>query len=376
MMPAGRPARPWYRKGRGMCITHEGKKVLLVPGPDTSENRAKADDIWQQMLDEAGERLARSKAHLRPPPPPSPPGAVATGMIDPGPGRSLAALIAGYLAYQEQRHAVGLLSTSALRDYRFALARLDRCFPGRSAASVTADELERWVARPEWSSSTRHYHLCVVLQLFNWGRITLDRALTLPPKESRGTSCLLTDEQFAKVLAELTRSYQSRACDLAALLRVLRETGARPGEIAALTVEAVNWDHGCVRLKQHKTVRKSGEPRLLTFTAAAMDVLREQRARHPTGLLFRTNAGLRYGPVTISRQLGTISRRVGFRVIAYSLRHEFATRALMAGIPDTIVASLLGHTSTAMIHKHYSHVSQQAQALRAAAEQISKANQK
>lgn len=42
----------------------------------------------------------------------------------------------------------------------------------------------------------------------------------------------------------------------------------------------------------------------------------------------------------------------------------FATDALSKGVPDATVAALLGHSGTAMLHKHYSHLTSQATVLR------------
>lgn len=44
-------------------------------------------------------------------------------------------------------------------------------------------------------------------------------------------------------------------------LTVLRETGARPGEISAVTAADVDLDQGICVLKMHKTVKKTGKPR-------------------------------------------------------------------------------------------------------------------
>lgn len=52
------------------------------------------------------------------------------------------------------------------------------------------------------------------------------------------------------------------------------------------------------------------------------------------------------------------------------LTPAFATRALAAGESDAVVAALLGHSSTAMIHKHYSHLDGQARVLKDAAERV------
>ncbi|MDL2315454.1 site-specific integrase [Desulfovibrio sp. OttesenSCG-928-A18] len=44
------------------------------------------------------------------------------------------------------------------------------------------------------------------------------------------------------------------------------------------------------------------------------------------------------------------------RIRLYDLRHAFATEALAAGADIKAVADIMGHASTAMIHKHYQHV--------------------
>jgi integrase len=54
------------------------------------------------------------------------------------------------------------------------------------------------------------------------------------------------------------------------------------------------------------------------------------------------------------------------RAIPYAYRHGLATDALANGVPEALVAALLGHTNTAMLHKHYAHLGARAAALRAA----------
>jgi integrase len=59
-----------------------------------------------------------------------------------------------------------------------------------------------------------------------------------------------------------------------------------------------------------------------------------------------------------------LQRRLGIKATAYGFRHSFATDALANGVPDAHVAELLGHSGTAMLHKHYSHLTARAKALR------------
>jgi integrase len=53
----------------------------------------------------------------------------------------------------------------------------------------------------------------------------------------------------------------------------------------------------------------------------------------------------------------------------HGLRHTWASLSVMAGMPLMIVAKNLGHADTAMVQKHYGHMSQDhvADAIRAGA---------
>jgi integrase len=61
-----------------------------------------------------------------------------------------------------------------------------------------------------------------------------------------------------------------------------------------------------------------------------------------------------------------LCEKAGLKAIAYGYRHGFATDALANGVPDAQVAELLGHSGTAMLHKHYSHLTARSQVLREA----------
>ena len=138
----------------------------------------------------------------------------------------------------------------------------------------------------------------------------------------------------------------------------------------ALTAPAVDVESGTITLKKHKT-RHKGKTRILYLCKEAIEILADQRAKYAgEGFLFR---GLRGKPLSLqamTMRFQRISEKVGRTVTSYMYRHTWATRALSAGIPDTQVAAMLGHSSTAMIHKHYSHVSENARLLKGVAEKV------
>lgn len=329
---------PWYRRARRRwyMTTPDGKQFPL-PFTDPNDTAGAKAAYDQFVADLAAKLRAAEPAHG---------------------GPNVSEVVSRFLERQRSRVAPG-----TLRAYTFALSvHFAAAFGDRAVNSLAADEVEAWAARPEWSRSTRNGYLGAVGTMLRWAKVKLDRPIWRPPKESRGAESVLTDEQFAEVLRE-AKVIRARG-DFRELLLFLRETGARPSEVAGLTVEMVDWANSCIRSKEHKTARHGGE-RVIHFSAAAVAVLECQRNRHGSGLLFRSRNGRRFSPKAIVQRCGQISKRVGFRVIAYGLgRHSFATKALCAGVPDTVVAALLGHKTTTMVHRNYSHVAEQSQVLK------------
>lgn len=352
-MPA-RTSGPWYRTARKMWFANsEGRQVPL--GVTDPGDRAGADAAYQALLAIAGAAAKLSAGDtpsLASPAPPAPR------------VRTVADAIAGYLASCERRAAAGKITDKTIADYRRALDVLLAEYGENPIASLTGEDLELWAARPSWSASTQNAYLGTVQQLFRWAGLAV--RIHRPPKESRGADTCLTDEQFAEVLACLDQAKRFGA-DLGPLLQALRETGARPQELAQLRAEEIDWANSCVRRREHKSKRHGAE-RVIYFNSNAVAILKRQVAKHGSGFLFRTRAGNPYSANVIQLQCRVVAKRVGFRVIAYGQRHAFATRALENGVSDVEVAGLLGHRGTAMLHAHYSHVASNGNRMREAAE--------
>jgi integrase len=239
--------------------------------------------------------------------------------------------------------------------------------------SLTVDQFssalaEAYSRKPTWSSSTRNDALGALATAFRWAERSglLERSplkgLRLPPKERQGTKAVISHQDYSRALAVVRGDFR-------ALLRYLWTTGCRPSEATGLTAEAVDWANACVVLRQHKTAHR-GKARVLYLNAEALAVLTAQRQRHGTGLLFRTGKGAPWRKKVLAAKCWKLSQALGVRITAYGFRHTFATDALANGVRDAQVAELLGHSGTAMLHKHYAHLTARAKALRDALSRV------
>lgn len=348
-----RVSKPWFRTSQGTWYcTMEGRKVSLkVRG---RENEAEAVKAWHRLF--AGMPLQASEM---PRPSPIVPQAVPMVKAE-AEAVSVEEVINGFLADCE-----GRVKQTTLRWYRDFLTPFQAKHGKLEAIGLTCPLAEAYSRKPEWCETTRHDFLGTLVAAFRWAERAklIDRTplvgLRRPPQKSRGETALITAEEHSRLLSQAPPPF-------AMLLRVLWAVGCRPTEAASITAENFDAEAGLVRLAEHKTAHK-GKRRVLYLPPEIVALLRKQRKRHPQGALLRNRSGKPWTAWAITKAMSYCRERAGIpHAIAYGLRHSFATDALANGVPDAQVAALLGHSGTAMLHKHYSHLGARAQVLKEA----------
>lgn len=327
----------WY-------VWHAGRQKAL--GVKGKANRKAAVEAWHRLM--AGTR------------PGGPPPAATVPEAPP----CLRDLLTEFLRDRE-----GVVKANTHGAYRDCLKPVVDALGSVAASELKPETLVRWSARQGWSDSTRHNVLGAVATAFRWahagGVVPVNplAGLKRPPKASRGANAVVPADSFAKLYGAATPA-------LRALLTLLRETGARPSELSRLTAGDVDFPNAVATLRDHKTARTTGKPRLVFLSAAALTVLLERAEACPAGPLLRNARGGAWTKDGIGLAVRRACKKAGVKAVAYGFRHSFATDALARGVPDATVAALLGHSSTAMLHRNYAHLTAQAQTMREALSKV------
>lgn len=216
---------------------------------------------------------------------------------------------------------------------------------------------ERWGIRPDGTNPCRHVERNRerrrerFLSTEEIGRVgrALDQA-------ARGPLTLLARRKTAKAT---TVTLSPHALAAIALLLL---TGARRGEILALTWAQVELERGLLRLAESKT-----GPRVIHLNAAALAIL--ERLPRVAGNPY-VIVGERRGAHLVNltkpwHVLRTVARLDGVRL--HDLRHTHASVGAAAGLGLPMIGALLGHTQAATTHR-YAHLA--ADPVRAAAELV------
>jgi integrase len=159
----------------------------------------------------------------------------------------------------------------------------------------------------------------------------------MPPVISRGDEAYVPDAEQAVAKAQ---------GDLFDILTVIRETGCRPQE--ARRMEAKHLHDNCIVFPKIDS-KGNRRQRVVHLTNRALEILRRQLEKHPTGPLLRNQ-----GKFWTGRALSDKCGKLGFT--AYQLRHTFATNAILKGIDLVTIATLMGHSNLKMLTQVYQHV--------------------
>ncbi|WP_168218825.1 tyrosine-type recombinase/integrase [Limnoglobus roseus] len=280
------------------------------------------------------------------------------------PSLPLAEVVADFLA-----DARGRLKPSTVALYAADLDILSATAGTQPLDAISPALLTKWLAgMRRCGPTTKGMRLRSASAFFGWA-VRMGycpdnpaKKVDRPKERSRGAEAVISDADREKLLAKASTA-------LTRVLIVLHGTGCRPGEAAKMTAADVR--DGIVVLSDHKS-DGTGRPRLIVPSKEVVALLRDLAAVTPTGPLLRTERGNPWTGRSITKAVVRLRGLAGVSATAYGFRHTFATDALARGIPDATVAALLGHSSTAMLHKHYSHLTSRPDVLKQAVDQVRK----
>lgn len=145
--------------------------------------------------------------------------------------------------------------------------------------------------------------------------------------------------------------------DLRNLVHGALATGARYGEIAAMRCEDYDAGAGQVHIRDPKI-----DTRYVILNDEGITLFNRLTAGRPgRAPIFRKEDGTRWlrshqrRPFMAACERAKIDPPASF----HTLRHTYASHAIMAGAPLIVIAENLGHSDTRMVEKHYGHLARQ-----------------
>ena len=161
----------------------------------------------------------------------------------------------------------------------------------------------------------------------------------------------LTDQQVQQVLGSFDAPTPCRHRDQA-IVQCLSTWGLRPGEVADLCLDDIDWRNGTIEVSTRKNRRGSVLPLPRVVGQALVDYLRSERPVTDERRVFVQHLGARRGkPISSTAVSKVVARALRRAAVdtplagAYVFRHTVASRMVQQGASLKEVADVLGHRS-------------------------------
>lgn len=196
------------------------------------------------------------------------------------------------------------------------------------------------------TARTANAHLTVIKSFCRW----LETTYKLP-NVSRVVKMLKEDPPQANFLTKDQYLKLRNSCEGPARSWVvfIANTGLRASEFVGL-----RWDNFDRVNKTITIIGKGRKRRTIGLNKTALAVLESTGPSNSSPIFM-----LKSKPLSRDLLYAHISRAgktVGILTGPHALRHFFATRLLLAGVPIIKVSALLGHSSITTTQRHYSHI--------------------
>ena len=149
---------------------------------------------------------------------------------------------------------------------------------------------------------------------------------------------------------------------VAPFIKLMYFTGFRPGDLFGLRWDHVNLAFCTIRKVVEKTAHHRPEPQTFPLSSAALEVLKTwhtQQGKPAAGLVFPSpRNGKRMDKKAMQKPWAAVRKLAGLPgdLLLYSLRHNFASQLVMAGIDLLTVSKLMAHSDIQTTIKYYAHL--------------------
>jgi integrase len=249
------------------------------------------------------------------------------------------------------------LNADILRSWRDALARSPariRSKPGKQKyQAIDADDTEAIRKRRASANRVLAILKAALNHAYNDGLIANDSAW----RRVKPFKAVDAARVHYLEIAEAKRLLN--ACDVASgfrdLVRAALATGARYSELCRLVVGDWNPDAGVLRIR----TSKSAKSRVVYLSSEGIAFFNQLAAGRPASapILLKSNGATWQKSHQLEPMAAALARaKITKPICFHSLRHTYASLAVMSGMQLMTLAQNLGHRDVRMVTAHYGHL--------------------
>ncbi len=146
-------------------------------------------------------------------------------------------------------------------------------------------------------------------------------------------------------------------------ITTINNCGLRPNELTRIRYSDLHLKEGYILIRDRKNKNKNviinSTVPIIGSTKETLQILKSRKniSKESNDFVFVTDNGSLVNVPYLSKQFKkSVKELIGKNMTLYNLRHNYITRMIKRRIPIKMISDVVGHTSTDMINKQYSHL--------------------
>src|SRR5664279_4952658 len=243
-------------------------------------------------------------------------------------------------------------SPATVAFYRARLKKFCQAYNARELGSLTPLEVDEHLAAAGMgmSNSTRHHDVVALERL---QKFAIEHKMIDKPVFGKQEKPRVGRRDRVPTPAETEARLAKAAPAFRLMYSALRQCGARPGELCRATVADVDRANRVISLKEHKTARKTGQPRRIPIGRKLGVLLDQAIGTRTDGPVFLSPTARGWRVENLSRTYSRLRDLAGLPkdLVLYLARHECGTKICREkGIE--YARRLLGHTNISTTQRY------------------------
>jgi integrase len=236
--------------------------------------------------------------------------------------------------------------------YRARLKKFCQAYNARELSSLTPLEVDEHLAAAGtgMSDSTRHHDVVALERL---QKLAIEHKFLEKPVFGKQEKPRIGRRDRVPTSAETEALLAKASPAFRLMYSALRQCGARPGEMCRATIADVDRANRVITLKEHKTARKTGQPRRIPIGRKLGEQLDQAMGTRTEGPVFLCPSGRGWRVENLSRTYSRLRDLAGLPkdLVLYLARHECGTKICREkGIE--YARRLLGHTNISTTQRY------------------------
>ena len=150
------------------------------------------------------------------------------------------------------------------------------------------------------------------------------------------------------------------------VMETLRHTGCRPTELRLIEARWVNLADRCWEFPNDPDLPPKLHGQTVLLNDTAWPITERLCGDNPIGPIFRSRLRAKpYSKAALVERFRKLRTKVDFHASPYTIRHTFATDAILQGVDLITIRELMGHEDLRMLEMIYQHVKKRSDHLRA-----------